>query len=242
MIFQWLRPAKPSLQWKPISNLRGGWDAGPRSCCATPSVRNFLEPAGGLSTSKRWPEMSWFFPNVAQSPGFVGMHKIIYIYTYVGEVYRNSTEKLAMFCGNACFLTAAACQADRRFCFNGRGWSLTPGSPSAAERPQGSSPSSPWRVMRRRRCRRWTDGQRRRETSKCRKTWASRPIWEACHEEILRKLSMLDTVPFQVGQWSLHAISGKGWVIWLMGGGSSCDKAASGRFGILPSAFDGRYL
>jgi len=52
---------------------------------------------------------------------------------------------------------------------------------------------------------------------------------------------MLDTVPFQVGQWSLHAISGMGWAIWLMGGGSSCDKADSGRFGILPSAFDGRY-
>lgn len=44
----------------------------------------------------------------------------------------------------------------------------------------------PWRAMRRKRCLRWTDGQRRKETLKCRRTWASQPIWEAsiCYEKL----------------------------------------------------------
>ena len=43
----------------------------------------------------------------------------------------------------------------------------------------GTPVQQPWRAMRRKRCLRWTDGQRRKETLKCRRTWASQPIWEA---------------------------------------------------------------
>ena len=194
IIFQWLGPK--ASQWIfAAANIPPGL----RSCCATPSARNFQEPAGSqalhrfgcyfvevvsfLAESEMiLPEMmNWCLPNNGNPPDFSICFR---------EVYRNSTEKLALLIfvvWRRLFLDSWSLPSWPQILLQREGLKL-PGEPFPLRDPAvpGSSRSSPWRAMRRRRCRRWTDGQRRRETSKCRRTWASRPTWEAWHGGFLK--------------------------------------------------------